>query len=257
MTAQPLNPSNGATDLHGRVAIVTGAAQGIGRRIAEVLATAGAQVRLSDIDTDALSSTVDQLRSEGLAVDGARTDSTDPDALRELVDTTRQWGGGVDIVVANSGRMSTGGVADTDLAAFEDGLRVNLTSAFLTCKAALPALRTSPHGRIVLMASGAAYDPRTVAGIPYAVAKAGIVHMAAMLAVELTGTGVTVNAIAPGAVDTRMARSFGEGVLENFAARSVMGRIATSDDVAKVALFLASDLGGFVNGQTIRVAGGP
>jgi 3-oxoacyl-[acyl-carrier protein] reductase len=243
--------------LPGRVAVVTGAARGIGLRVATLLAEAGASVCLSDRDQDRLTAEVDALQARDLDVTAHRADVTAPAAVQGLVEAAAGWLGRLDIVVANAGQMTTTGVRDTAPQAWEDGLRANLTSAFLTCRAAIPALERSGRGRLVLLSSAAGSDPGTVAGVSYAVAKAGIAHLGRLLAVELSGTGVTVNVVAPGPVDTAMARGFGDQVLAGYARRSPLGRIATPDDVARTVLFLVCDLGGFVNGEVIRVAGGP
>lgn len=257
MDASTLPTGSTPTDLSGRRALVTGAARGIGLTIARRLALAGAAVTLADLDAGTLESALADLTAEGLEVAGATADVSDETAVQAMVDAAVQRFGGLDIVVANAGRMTHGGVGANDGAALEAGLRINLVSAYLTCRAALPHVRTSPDGRLVLMASMAAFDPRTVTGVAYALSKAAIAHLAGILSVELTGTSVTANAIAPAAVLTEMSSTFGDEVLAAFAARSPLGRIATPDDVADVALFLASDLGGFVNGQTIRISGGP
>jgi 3-oxoacyl-[acyl-carrier protein] reductase len=257
MRAEHRNPSTGLIELHGRRAMVTGAARGIGLRVAELLGAAGASVCLSDRDTVALDDAVASLRASDLQVTGCPADVTVAAELDRLVAAAAGPSGQLDIVVANAGRMTTGGVRQIGLHEWEEGLRDNLTSAFLTCRAAVPALRRCPAGRLVLLSSGAGFDPRTVAGVSYAVAKAGVAHLGRLLSVELAGTGITVNVVAPGAVDTSMARGFGDDVIAELARRSPLGRIATADDVARVVLFLASDLGGFVNGEVVRVAGGP
>lgn len=245
------------TDLTGRRALVTGAARGIGRSVAERLAGAGASVTLVDLNRVALGETVAELRAMGLEVDSASADLTVEQEVAAVTEEAVARWGGLDIIVANAGRMTNGGVERNDANAFEEGLRTNLVSAYLTCRAALPHLRRSPHGRAVLMASMAAFDPRTVTGVAYALSKAALVHLAGILAIELSGSSTTVNAVAPSAVLTEMSKTFGEEVLAGFAARSPLGRIALPEDVADVVLFLASDLGGFVNGQTIRLSGGP
>jgi 3-oxoacyl-[acyl-carrier protein] reductase len=256
MDADPGREPAGPADVDGRVAVVTGAARGIGFAVARLLARAGATVWLSDRDEAALAAAVERCSKDGLDAHGYSADATDPDAVSALFEAAAA-DRGVDVVVANAGRMTTGRVRDTDIEAWDAGLRDNLTSTYLTSRAALPALERSRHGRLVLLSSGAAFDPRTAAGTVYAVAKSGIAHLARLLAVELAGSGVTVNAVAPGAIDTDMSRGLGAEVLEQYAQRSPMGRVGTPDDVANVVLFLASDLGGYVNGEIIRVAGGP
>jgi NAD(P)-dependent dehydrogenase (short-subunit alcohol dehydrogenase family) len=244
-------------ELSGRTAVVTGAAQGIGYAIARRLAVAGAAVTLTDINETKLDEATERLRSEGLAVFAAAADLTRESDVAAMIEASHAHWGSLDIVVANAGRMTHGGALSNDQEAFETGLRMNLVSAYLTARAAMPRVQGSPRGRIILMGSMAGSDPRTVTGIAYAVSKAAISHLAGILAVELTGTSTTVNAIAPSAVLTDMSSAFGDEVLAAFAARSPLGRIATPEDIADVALFLASDLGSFVNGQTVRVSGGP
>lgn len=248
---------SGGIGLAGRVALVTGGARGIGRSIAQRLAVAGASVTISDLDGARLDSTISELRDRGLNIRGVRADMSVAEDVDRMVETTvRDWGH-LDIVVANAGRMTTGGVEANDQQQFEDGLRVNLVSSYLTCRSALPHVRRSENGRLILMASMAAFDPRTVTGVSYALSKAAIVHLAGILAIELTGSSATANAIAPSAVLTEMSATFGDEVLAGYAARSPLGRIAVPEDVADLALYLASDLGAFVNGQAIRISGGP
>lgn len=257
MVVPPSGDPAALIDLAGRVALVTGAARGIGLQVSRLLADAGAAVCLCDRDDAALRAAVSALAEGGLAAVGEVADVTLPDEVDATVRAAEAWRGQLDIVVANAGRMTSGGVRDTTPDAWDGGLRANLTSAFLTCRAALPALERSPAGRIVLLSSGAGFDPYTIAGAAYAVAKAGIAHLGRLLAVELAGTGITVNTVAPGPVDTDMAHGFGDEALAASAARSPLGRIGTPTDVAGTVLFLVSDLGGFVNGEVIRVAGGP
>lgn len=245
------------TDLSGRSALVTGAAQGIGYAIARRLAVAGAAVTLADINETKLHEAAATLRSEGLSVLATTADLTLESEVTAMVEASQTHWGGLDIVVANAGRMTHGGALSNNQEAFESGLRANLVSAYLTARAAMPHVRESPQGRIILMGSMGGFDPRTVTGIAYAVSKAALAHLAGILAVELTGSSTTVNSIAPSAVLTDMSSAFGQDVLATFAARSPLGRIATPADVADVALFLASDLSSFVNGQTVRVSGGP
>lgn len=242
--------------LDGKIAVVTGAARGIGRSVASVLLAAGAEVWLVDVDREAALEAVEELRV-GAPAHAAVADVRDPTALERVAAEVVASSGSLDIVVANAGRMTTAGLDSITVEEWEDGITTNLTGSFFTARAVAPALRASGDGRLILMSSGAAFDPRTVTGLAYAVAKAGISHLAGLLAVQFAGTGVTVNAVAPGPVATDMSAVFPTEALHRYVENSPLRRMGTVDDVARVVLFLASELGSFVNGQVIRVAGGP
>lgn len=246
-----------AMDLRGRYAIVTGAAHGIGRATAAKLAAAGADVGLADLDVGALDEVVAEVSGAGLAVWGRRTDVTDPDDVAALmVDAMERGDGRLDILVANVGVMFVEDLDEVSLQSWDRCLRLNLTSVMLTIQAALPLLRRSADASVVVLSSGAGLNAQTLAGVAYASAKAGVAHLARVLATRLGPAGIRVNAVAPGAADTAMTRDFGADRVAALEQRIPLRRIGTTEEVANAILFLASPLGGYVNGEVLRVSGG-
>jgi 3-oxoacyl-[acyl-carrier protein] reductase len=254
---EAVDGSLGLPDLRGRSAIVTGAANGIGRATAARLAAAGADVGLADVDARQLDTAVAELRSDGSAVWGHRTDVTSPDDLADLMARGAERGDGrLDILVANVGVMF---VDDLDTVSLEDWdrcLRLNLTSVMLTIQAALPLLRRSGDASVVALSSGAGLNAHTLAGVAYASAKAGVAQLVRVLGTRLGPAGIRVNAVAPGAADTAMTQAFGAERVTALEQRIPLRRIGTPGEVANAILFLASPLGSYVNGEVLRVSGG-
>lgn len=246
-----------SSDLCGRFAIVTGAANGIGRATAARLAAAGADVGLADVDADALDTAVADLRSRGGAVWGRHTDVTRPDDLAALMQEAGERGDGrLDVLVANVGVMFVDDLETVSLEDWDRCLRLNLTSVMLTIQAALPLLRRSGDASVVALSSGAGLNAQTMAGVAYASAKAGVAHLVRVLGTRLGPSGVRVNAVAPGVADTAMTRAFGPEHVSALEQRIPLRRIGTPDEVANAILFLASPLGSYVNGEVLRVSGG-
>lgn len=244
-------------DLVGRHAVVTGGASGIGLATVGVLAASGADVCIADRDESLLEVVVTDLRSRGHLIWGCRTDVTRMDDVAALMDAVAiHTGGHVDIVVANAGVMFTEDLDVVTLEAWDDCLRINLTSVMLTIQAALPLLMKSDHASVVALSSGAGLNARTLAGVAYACAKAGVAQLVRVLGTRLGPAGIRVNAIAPGAADTAMTRDFGAERIAELEHRIPLGRIGTTDEVARTILFLASPLGAYVTGQVLQVSGG-
>jgi NAD(P)-dependent dehydrogenase (short-subunit alcohol dehydrogenase family) len=244
-----------AYDLTGRVAVVTGSGQGIGRAIAFGLADAGCDVvinarRLGDLEVTAAG--IVERGREALIVDGDIRDLSDT-----LADRTIERFGRLDIWVNNVGgsdEKTTRLLVDTPDDIFRSQLELNLTSAFQGCKAA--AKRMQPGGSIVNISSGAGLRGSPFTG-PYAAAKAGMNNLSETLALELA-PNIRVNTVAPGPVATEAFEEVlnTKGQLDSIAATIPLGRIGTPDDIASAVLFLASDAASWVTGQLILVAGG-
>lgn len=245
-------------DLRGHVALVTGASQGIGRRIAFELAEAGASVVNADIRptaaNDADRPTVEAIADRGGEAVYVETDVTDEDSIVDLVDRAREAYGGLDILVNNAGVFRSEGLAGTDLESWESVLEVNLTGVFLCCKHARPALIEGGGGRIVNIASKrglVGHDD----GTAYAASKGGVVALTRQLAVELGDAGVRVNAVAPGTIVTG-TRPEPVPAVDPRREATLLPDLGEPADVAAAVRYLASEDARFVTGSVLRVDGG-
>jgi len=245
----------------GVVAIVTGAASGMGRATAQLFADEGARVVVADLGADRVAAVVDEIRAVH-GVDsalGVECDVADHAQLRSLVDATVGWGGRLDIVVNNAG-VSLVTSAFQDEAEFDDNwvrtLDVNLTAHARLIRLALPHLIESGAGRIVNIASTESIV--ATSGIAaYAASKAGVTGLTRSLAVELGRHGVTVNCISPGPIETGMTAAIPDDAKATYARRRVpLRRYGLPEEVAHMTLNLCLPASSFVNGATIAVDGG-
>ena len=248
----------------GQVALVTGAARGIGLAIATRLLREGARVVLADLDGEEAEHAVQGLPAESAARASAATlDINDEPACRRLVAKIDERHRRLDVLVNNAAILDISPVSDLTIERFREVTRVNLDGALICTLAALPLL-SRRGGRILMTASimGLAGAPESV---PYSSAKGGIVNMVRALACDLAPRGITVNAIAPGFIDTRMARlADGSHEHETELFRTVylgyrkipLGRAGQPDDLAGPAAFLVSPDAAYVTGQILAVDGG-
>jgi NAD(P)-dependent dehydrogenase (short-subunit alcohol dehydrogenase family) len=249
-------------DLTGRVAVVTGAATGIGQVIANTLADAGASVAICDVSADAVETfRRNHPRIAALVGDVAKVE--DVDALFALAEGQL---GMVDVLVNNAGIAGpTARIEDTPIEGWDATLRVNLTGPFLCARRATPSMREAGRGAIINICS--------VAGrlgfplrIPYSATKWGLVGMTQTLAMELGPSGIRVNAVLPGAVEGERVRGVIDSLaqsagitfdqsMENFVSRISMRTMVQPNDIASMVAFLVSDLGRHISGQSISVCG--
>lgn len=245
-----------------RTAVVTGAARGIGRAIAERLAADGLAVALVDLDEAACADAVAAIRTAGGRAIAVGADVADPDAVTAAVARVTAELGAPTVLVNNAGIIRDNLLHKMSLDDWEAVVGVHLRGAFLMTQACLPAMREAGSGRVVNMSSGSALGNRGQAN--YSSAKAGLQGLTKTLAIELGPSGVTVNAIAPGFIQTEMTVATAERMgfaFDDFVAKYAdqipVRRVGQPEDVAHATSYLVSEGAGYVSGQVLYVAGGP
>jgi NAD(P)-dependent dehydrogenase (short-subunit alcohol dehydrogenase family) len=242
-----------------RVAVVTGAASGMGRAIGQSLADRGHRVALLDLDGDGAESAAAELRARGARVLGRRLDVADRPAVDEALREVRTELGPIAILVTSAGLDEFASFTDISVAAWDRMLAVNLTGTFHCVQAAIPDMLAARWGRIVTISSSSAQSGAARMA-HYVASKGGVVGLTKALALEFAPHGITVNTIPPGFIDTPMARrAEARGDLPSIAAiaaRTPVRRAGTPEDIAAACAFLCSDEAGYITGQMINVNGG-
>jgi len=245
-----------ADRLDGRAAIVTGAGRGLGEAIATELAARGARVLLADIDGDAAELAAAAIRDSGGAAESAPLDVADWAAVHQLVSDFTARAERLDILVNNAARSVARSFWEIDPAEWDDVMAVNLRGVVAGCRAAGAIMREAKWGRIVNLASLAGQQGGINGGAHYAASKAGIIVLTKIVAAELAGSGVTVNAVAPAAIEGPIMDAMPVERQEAIAASIPVGRAGRPEEVAATVAFLASERAAFITGTTIDVNGG-
>jgi 3-oxoacyl-[acyl-carrier protein] reductase len=250
--------------LKDKVAIITGAAAGIGKSIAVRFAAEGCRVVIADVSEAKGKQTAADINKSGSEAFFIKCDVTDTAQVRTAAEKAAAKYGKIDILVNNAGGVAGDAkIEETSDEAWNRVIAVNLTGQFNMCRAAIPYMKKNKYGKIINLSSmGAIHPPAPI--VHYHAAKGGVLGLTTNLALELARENITVNAILPGPIKSEFFTEMFKGKPEAEAsaffkkldAKVPMGRMGQPDEIAKVALFLASDLSSFVTGEAINVGGG-
>jgi len=240
-----------------KTAVITGGARGIGRAIAESLVSEGASVIISDMDIESASKTANEIREffDGQALP-FKADVKKRGDILSLVKWAIKEFGRVDIFCNNAGICTSPPIEDISAEDWDEMMNINLRGVFFCCQAIMPVMKKQRQGRILNMASLAGKVGGLAAGAHYSASKAGVICLTKSFARELAPYGVTVNALAPGPVDTDMLQTLPPERKKIMMNQCPLGRFADTTDIAGAALFLLSDSARHITGATLDVNGG-
>ncbi|MGY0010410.1 3-oxoacyl-ACP reductase FabG [Bacillus anthracis] len=240
--------------LNGKTAVVTGAAQGIGKEIARVYAKLGAKVLISDVNEEKLQKTTREFLDEGYEVSLYRCDVSNQNEAKSLIEYAVQKFGTLHILVNNAGITRDAMLHKMEKSSWEQVLQVNLTGVFYCMQPALLYMRQQGYGRIINISSISREG--NIGQANYLATKAGVVGLTKTAAKEVGSFGITCNAICPGFMDTDMTKTIPDKVKEKMVGAIPVGRIGTPEDIANAAAFLASEYASYITGEVLNVSGG-
>ncbi len=244
--------------LDGKVALITGASKGIGEAMARGLAEFGANVVISSRKQASVDAVAEAFQRDGLTATGIAANTGNREDIQRLIDTTVHTYGGLDIIINNAATNPVfGPIQNTDERAFDKIIEVNLKGPFELCKAAYPLLKQRGGGSIINIASIGGIRPEAGIGI-YSVSKAAINNLTMAMAQDWGADNIRVNAICPGLIKTKFSEALwnNEAILDRFLKHIPLGRAGNADDIAGLAVFLASDAAAYCTGGVYMVDGG-
>jgi len=239
------------------VAIVTGGGRGIGRAIAARIAEAGAEVIVADIDSALAKKTAEELREECGESIGIQVDVAQEESIEAMTKTALKEFGMVDILINNAGIIFRTRFQDISLEEWKSTLQVNLTGPFLCTRALLPIMKKNSYGRVVNISSSAGRSVSTLGGAHYTASKAGLLGFTRAVAKEVASFGITINAVCPGLIDTKMVRdTTTKEELEAFKNSFPIQRLGLPGEVGDLVVFLCTEKASYITGATVDINGG-